>query len=297
MESLWQYSTVHNSACKVIEEQILWGQTVCRVWLPNQDAVVRVPRSALRPLSADLQPEIEAGRIAYVAAAAKVAEVLEGSTSASDGHVLLAPMESNVVPLPHQIHALSRAISGDRVRYLLADEVGLGKTIEAGLIMRELKLRGLVRRILVVAPKGLATQWVAEMQTHFNEQFQLVLGDDISTLQRLAPQFGKSADHRNSAWTMFDQVIVSLDSVKPMDKRRGWTAERVAEYNRSRFEDLITAGWDLVVVDEAHRLGGSTDQVARYKLGKGLAEAAPYVLLLSATPHQGKSDAVNIRLV
>ena len=285
--SIWQYSTVHNSACKVIEEQILWGQTVCRVWLPNQDAVVRVPRSALRPLNTDLQPEIEAGRIAYVAAAAKVAEVLEGSTSATDGHVLLAPMESNVIPLPHQIRALSRAISGDRVRYLLADEVGLGKTIEAGLVMRELKLRGLVRRILVVSPKGIATQWVAEMQTHFNEQFQLVLGDDISTLQRLAP----GADRRNSAWSMFDQVIVSLDSVKPMDKRRGWTAERVAEYNRSRFEDLITTGWDLVVVDEAHRLGGSTDQVARYKLGKGLAEAAPYLLLLSATPHQGKTDA------
>lgn len=285
--NLWQYSTIHNGACKVIEEQTLWGQTVCRVWLPNQDAVVRVPRSALRPLSAFLQPEIEAGRIAYVAAAAKVAEVLEGSTSATDGHVLLAPMESNVIPLPHQIHALSRAISGDRVRYLLADEVGLGKTIEAGLIMRELKLRGLVRRILVVSPKGIATQWVAEMQTHFNEQFQLVLGDDIGTLQRLAT----GADQRNSAWSMFDQVIVSLDSVKPMDKRRGWTAERVAEYNRSRFEDLITAGWDLVVVDEAHRLGGSTDQVARYKLGKGLAEAAPYVLLLSATPHQGKTDA------
>lgn len=286
-QSLWQYSTVHNSACKVIEEQTLWGQTVCRVWLPNQDAVVRVPRSALRPLSADLRPEIEAGRIAYVAAAAKVAEVLEGSTSATDGHVLLAPMESNVIPLPHQIHALSRAISGDRVRYLLADEVGLGKTIEAGLVMRELKLRGLVRRTLVVSPKGIATQWVAEMQTHFNEQFQLVLGDDIGTLQRLAP----GADHRSSAWSMFDQVIVSLDSVKPMDKRRGWTAERIAEYNRSRFEDLITAGWDLVIVDEAHRLGGSTDQVARYKLGKGLAEAAPYVLLLSATPHQGKTDA------
>ncbi len=287
MLDVWQYSTVHNCACKVIEEQTLWGQTVCRVWLPNQDAVVRVPRSALRPLDADLQPEIEAGRIAYVAAAAKVAEVLEGSTSASEGHVLLAPMESNVIPLPHQINALSRVISGDRVRYLMADEVGLGKTIEAGLVMRELKLRGLVRRILVVSPKGIATQWVAEMQTHFNEQFQLVLGDDIGTLQRLAP----GADHRNSAWSMFDQVIVSLDSVKPMDKRRGWTAERVAEYNRSRFEDLITAGWDLVVVDEAHRLGGSTDQVARYKLGKGLAEAAPYVLLLSATPHQGKTDA------
>ncbi|WP_303674811.1 DEAD/DEAH box helicase [Vampirovibrio chlorellavorus] len=285
--SSWHYSIIHKSACKVIDEQTLWGQTVCRIWLPNQDAVVRILSSDLRPLTIGIQPEIEAGRIAYISAAAKVAEVLEGSINATEGHVLLAPMESNVIPLPHQIHALSRAISGDRVRYLLADEVGLGKTIEAGLIMRELKLRGLVRRTLVVAPKGLATQWVAEMQTHFNEQFQLVLGDDISTLQRLAP----GASHRSSAWSMFNQVIVSLDSVKPMDKRRGWTAEQVAEYNRNRFEELITAGWDLVVVDEAHRLGGSNDQVARYKLGKGLSEAAPYLLLLSATPHQGKTDA------
>ena len=287
MSERWKYCSIHNCNCKVIDEQALWGQTICRVWLPDKDAVVRVPQSTLLPLNLEVQPEIESSRISYIAAAAKVAEVLEGSTSASEGHVLLAPMESNVIPLPHQIHALSRAISGDRVRYLLADEVGLGKTIEAGLVMRELKLRGLVRRILVVAPKGIATQWVAEMQTHFNEQFQLILGDDISTLQRFLPV----ADHPVSVWSVFDQVIVSLDSVKPMDKRRGWSEERIAEYNRSRFESLVTAGWDLVVVDEAHRLGGSTDQVARYKLGRGLAEAAPYFLLLSATPHQGKTDA------
>mgnify|MGYP001381334480 CR=1 FL=1 len=281
----WLFSTVHNCICKVIEEQTLWGQTVCRVWLPNQDAVVRVSRAALQPLGAELRPVIEAHRIAYVAAAAKVAEVLEGGTTTEHGPILLAPMESNVIPLPHQLHALSRAISGDRVRYLLADEVGLGKTIEAGLVMRELKLRGLVRRTLVVAPKGLATQWVAEMESHFNERFQLVLGEDIGAIQRLVGD-GSAV----SPWTMFDQVIVSLDSVKPLDRRRGWSASRIAEYNRSRFEDIITAGWDLVVVDEAHRLGGSTDAVARYKLGRGLAEAAPYVLLLSATPHQGKSD-------
>jgi superfamily II DNA or RNA helicase len=283
----WHYSIIHSCNCKIIEEQTLWGQTVCRVWLPNQDAVVRVPQSTLRPLNSVLSPNIEAEQIAYLASAAKVAEVLEGSSRPSGGNVLLAPMESNVIPLPHQINVLSRAISGDRVRYLLADEVGLGKTIEAGLIIRELKLRGLVRRTLVVAPKGIATQWVAEMQTHFNEHFQLVLGEDISTLQR----FTTDTDHRNSPWAMFDQVIVSQDSVKPMDKRRGWSVERLAEYNRSRFERLITAGWDLVIVDEAHRLGGSTDQVARHKLGRGLAEAAPYLLLLSATPHQGKTDA------
>ncbi|MFA5636769.1 MAG: hypothetical protein WC977_12805, partial [Anaerovoracaceae bacterium] len=129
MSEKWKYSTIHKSACKVVDEQTLWGQTVCRVWLPNQDAVVRVPQSDLQPLSNDLHPKTESHRVGYISAAAKVAEVLEGSSSASDGHVLLAPMESNVIPLPHQIHALSRAISGDRVRYLLADEVGLGKTI------------------------------------------------------------------------------------------------------------------------------------------------------------------------
>lgn len=82
---IWQYSTVHNAACKVIDEQTLWGLTVCRVWLPIQDVVVRVSRSALRPLNAALEPEVEAGRIAYVAAAAKVPEVLEGSSNTSEG--------------------------------------------------------------------------------------------------------------------------------------------------------------------------------------------------------------------
>ncbi|HOV87752.1 MAG TPA: helicase-related protein, partial [Syntrophobacteraceae bacterium] len=196
--------------------------------------------------------------------------------------VLLAPIESSVIPLPHQIRALSRAISNDRVRYLLADEVGLGKTIEAGLIMRELKLRGLVRRTLVIAPKGLVTQWVAEMRTHFGEEFRLLIPSDFSAYRRIAQE--------DNLWQSHPQVVCPMDSVKPLDGRRGWSREQVAEYNRERFEDLISAGWDLVIVDEAHRLGGSTDQVARYKLGQGLAEAAPYLLLLSATPHQGKTD-------
>ncbi len=292
----WQYSTVHDSACKVIEEQTLWEQTVCRVWLPNQDAVVRVPRSTLRSLNIDLQPEIEAWRIAYVAAAAKVAEVIEGSVSVSDGQVLLAPMESNVIPLPHQIYALSRAISGDRVRYLLADEVGLGKTIEAGLVMRELKLRGLVRRILVVVPKSLAMQWVAEMQTHFNEDFSLVNPGDLDALERLecpGQYVSGEADRKTdyNPWLRFPQAIVTLDAVKPVTRRKGWSKEKVHAYNRNRYERLVQGQWDLIVVDESHRLGGSTDQVARFKLGQGLAEAAPYLLLLSATPHQGKSDA------
>lgn len=291
----WKYSTIHKSACKVVDEQALWEQTICRVWLPNQDAVMRVPQSDPFELRAQ-NSEPGNYHILYVSAAAKVAEVLEGSCSAPNGHVLLDPMESNEIPLPHQIHALSRAISGDRVRYLLADQVGLGKTIEAGLVMRELKLRGLVRRTLVVAPKSLAMQWVAEMDTHFNESFSLVNPGDLDALERLerpGQYVTGETDHTSdyNPWIRFPQAIVTLDAVKPLTRRRGWSKEKIQAYNRNRYEMLVQGQWDLIVVDESHRMSGSTDQVAHYKLGQGLAEAAPYLLLLSATPHQGKSDA------
>ncbi len=287
----WYYSPDHGQLCQVIEAQTLWGETTCRVWLPGRDSVVRIPASRLKSLESAGAGSPDT--IAYIAAAARVADALTQD-------VLLAPIESSVIPLPHQILALSRALANDRVRYLLADEVGLGKTIEAGLILRELKLRGLVKRTLVIAPKGLVSQWVSEMRFHFGETFQLLLPEDIKTLKRIVPSSNpENADTGShdaealpaNAWQMFSQVVVPMDSVKPLDKRRGWSASQVSEYNRERFEDLISAGWDLVIVDEAHRLGGSTDQVARFKLGRGLAAAAPYFLLLSATPHQGKTDA------
>jgi len=295
-DNSWYYSPDHGQLCQVIEAQTLWGETTCRVWLPGRDSVVRIPGSRLKSLESAGTGSPD--NIAYIAAAARVADALTQD-------VLLAPIESSVIPLPHQIRALSRAIANDRVRYLLADEVGLGKTIEAGLIMRELKLRGLVKRTLVIAPKGLVSQWVSEMRFHFGETFQLVLPEDIKTLKRIAPVTGPGNGEKGisdlevlptNAWQMFSQVVVPMDSVKPLDKRRGWSAAQVSEHNRERFEDLISAGWDLVIVDEAHRLGGSTDQVARFKLGQGLAEAAPYFLMLSATPHQGKTDAFH-RLV
>jgi len=275
----WYYSPDHGQLCQVMESQTLWGETTCRVWLPTSDSVVRVQASRLSSVEDSRTGTAEG--IVYVATAARVADALTQD-------VLVAPIESSVIPLPHQIQALSRAISGDRVRYLLADEVGLGKTIEAGLILRELKLRGLVKRVLVIAPKGLVTQWVAEMRTHFNEDFRLLIPSDFSAYRRIAKE--------DNIWQSHSQVVCPMDSVKPLENRRGWSAKQVAEYNRERFEDLVSAGWDLIVVDEAHRLGGSTDQVARFKLGQGLSEAAPYFLLLSATPHQGKSDAFH-RLV
>ncbi len=269
----WCWHGRHAAPCRVVDREEIWGETAYRVWLPAKDAVVRARARDLSPLDS-IQPTVE--QILHTAAAAKLLDALEDN-------LLLAPIQSSVVPLPHQLYTLNRAMSRDRIRYLLADEVGLGKTIEAGLILRELKLRGMAKRILVVAPKGLVRQWQAEMRLHFGENFQFIEPAELSAFRQWR------SDEEN-LWRLHDQVICSLDSVKPLEGRRGWSLEQLSTYNRERFEDLISASWDLVIIDEAHRMGGSTDQVARYKLGAALAEAAPYLLLLSATPHQGKTD-------
>ncbi|MBC4000276.1 DEAD/DEAH box helicase [Morganella morganii] len=267
----WAWSQAHQQYVKVIDAAGLWGQQFYRVWLQQQDVVLKVLDTDL--YNQPVQTIITADALCYLTTAAKIANVQQEDT-------LLAPIESNVIPLPHQLKALTKAMSKKQVRYLFADEVGLGKTIEAGLVMRELKLRGLVKRILVCAPKGLVSQWVSEMQTHFNESFQLML-----------PGEQKPQNEHDNIWSRYDQVVCPIDSIKPIESRKGWSLKQLNEYNKLRFDDLLAASWDLIIIDEAHRLGGSTDQVARYKLGQGLAEAAPYLLLLSATPHQGKSDA------
>ena len=82
-----------------------------------------------------------------------------------------------------------------------------------------------------------------------------------------------------------------MDGVKPLDTRKGWDRERIEAFNRDRILGLASAGWDMIVIDEAHRVAGSSDTVARHAMARMMAEAAPYLLLLSATPHQGKTDA------
>src|SRR4051812_47782198 len=138
----WAWSVSHGEPCRVIEVESLWDAGAVRVWMPSRDAMLRLPDSALRPLDGqlDLAPE----HLTFVAAATRIADAL-----ASDA--LIAPLEGSVIPLPHQIHALSRAVSGDRIRYLLADEVGLGKTIEAGRILWGLKVCGGGKRGFFVA--------------------------------------------------------------------------------------------------------------------------------------------------
>ena len=270
----WAFSPAHGESVRILDVETLWNHTIYQVWIPKLATVERVAAESLTSARPALATGLD--RITYAVAAARIADALTQD-------VLLAPLQAGVIPLPHQLHALTRAMAGDRIRYLLADEVGLGKTIEAGLIFRELKLRGLVKRVLVVAPKGLVTQWVQEMKTHFGEEFRLLTPSEFSSWRNLTGS--------ENVWRQFDQVVCPADSIKPIERRRGWSREKLEGYNQERLGDLIDAGWDLIICDEAHRLGGSTDQVARYRLGKALADAAPYLLLLSATPHQGKTNA------
>ncbi len=280
MSSQWLYCPERKQFCFVLEVQEAWDTVSYRVWFPDDDTVLQLPEAQLVP--PERAEPLNVHELIYRATAARISEELTQD-------VCITPIESSLIPLPHQIYALTKAVSSHRVRYLLADEVGLGKTIEAGLIMKELKHRGVVHRTLVVVPRGLIMQWVSEMAFHFNEDFIPVLSGDYNVLKRISKfhrnMTEKSPSHRESRFNpfqLYDQVIVSMDSVKPpsANNEKAW----------ERFEDLISAGWDLIIIDEAHRLGGSTDTVARYRLGKALSEAAPHILLLTATPHQGKTD-------
>jgi hypothetical protein len=86
------------------------------------------------------------------------------------------------------------------------------------------------------------------MKTHFGEDFRLLIPGDFAALRRVCRE--------DNLWRAWPQVVCTLDSVKPLDARRGWTRQQVEQYNHERVEDLVSAGWDLVIVDEAHRLGG-----------------------------------------
>ena len=169
---------------------------------------------------------------------------------------------SRVDPLPHQLEAVyDHLLKLPTVRFLLADDAGAGKTIMAGLLVRELKLRGLAERVLVVCPANLAFQWQRELREKFDEKFLVLKGGDIRD------QFGVNQ------WLEQNQVITSLDLAKRTDIVSG----------------LRQVHWDLVIVDEAHRMSWSPParKTARYALGELLRDSADHVLLLTATPHKG----------
>jgi len=176
---------------------------------------------------------------------------------------------SRVDPLPHQLEAVyDYLLKLARVRFLLADDAGAGKTIMAGLLIRELELRGLAERILIVAPANLTFQWQRELKEKFNEKFLVFKGRDIRD------QFGVNQ------WLEQKRIITSLDLAKREDILPG----------------LRQVRWDLVIVDEAHRMSAADEshKSQRYKLGELLRDTSDHLLLLTATPHKG--DPVNFSL-
>lgn len=201
---------------------------------------------------------------------------------------ILAPYESSLIPLPHQILVLEKVMQGIQTRFLLADEVGMGKTIEAGLVLKEKKLRGEVNRVLLIVPKSAMLQWKSEMKNHFAENFIIYDNDMIASMSKAFSSF--EADDGMNFWRQHNQIIVSSDALKPVETRQGWSQERVDEYNKSRLEMVINADFDMVIIDEAHKMGGSTGSESRYKMAEAICNAVPNLLLLSGTPHRGKSD-------
>ena len=266
------FDTIEKANVQVLEKIEAWGYISYKVFNPATGRVYKANEEQLSSSGNTMQ--YDENYLRYVTLLSKIKNETAGG--------FLSSLASGIIPLPHQLHVLNRAMETNNIRYILADEVGLGKTIEAGMIIRELKSRGLVSRILVVCPTGLVTQWASEMQEKFHEKFQVILPSDYDTIRRLTDN--------DDVYGQSDQVISPMDSIKPIEKHAGWSEEKVEKYNEERIYSIINSGWDLIIIDEAHRVAGSSGEVARYKLGNLLAQASPYLLLLSATPHNGKTE-------
>jgi len=186
---------------------------------------------------------------------------------------LYAVNVSQVDPLPHQIEAVYHYImQNPRIRFLLADDPGAGKTIMAGLLFKELKYRGLIDRTLIVVPGHLKDQWLREMKERFQENFSVIDRNVMIT------EWGKNV------FTDRNQAIISMDFAKQDDVMLA----------------LKDSKWDLCIIDEAHKMsaykyGEKISRTQRYNLGELLSPITTYLLFLTATPHRG--DPENFRLL
>ncbi|UZQ52974.1 helicase-related protein [Trichothermofontia sichuanensis B231] len=182
---------------------------------------------------------------------------------------LLAVHTSLVEPLPHQITAVyGEMLTRQPLRFLLADDPGAGKTIMAGLLIRELLIRGDLQRCLIVCPGSLAVQWQDELSQKFHLPFEILTNDRIE------------AARTGNVLLEMPLVIARLDKLSRDERLQA---------------KLGQTEWDLVVVDEAHKLsasffGGEVRETKRYKLGKVLSRLTRHFLLMTATPHNGKEE-------
>ena len=182
---------------------------------------------------------------------------------------VLAVHTSLIEPLPHQITAVyGEMLTRQPLRYLLADDPGSGKTIMAGLLIKELAARGDVRRCLICVPGSLATQWQDELWTKFQLPFEILTRDSFD------------AAVSGNLFTEKDYAIIRLDQIARNDDLQ---------------EKLRRADWDLVIVDEAHKMSasfwsGELKMTKRYRLGQLLGSVSRHLLLMTATPHNGKEE-------
>jgi superfamily II DNA or RNA helicase len=173
---------------------------------------------------------------------------------------------ARVDPLPHQLEAVyGYFLKLPRIRFLLADDPGAGKTVMAGLLLKELKARGLVRRVLIVTPANLTFQWQRELSEKFREKFDVIRGDVLR------------ANYGQNPWQERDQVITSVSWVSIIEDAR---------------ESLLRSRWDLVIVDEAHKMSAPADdrKTYAYRLGESLSKMTDHFLLMTATPHKGDPE-------
>ena len=177
---------------------------------------------------------------------------------------------ARIDPLPHQLEAVyDYFLKLPRIRFLLADDPGAGKTIMAGLLLKELKIRGLVKRTLIVAPANLTFQWQREMKDKFREAFDVMRGEVLRT------QYGQNP------WQEHNQVVTSVSWISRVEDAK---------------ESLLRANWDLIIVDEAHKMSAYSEdkKTLAFQLGEALSQRTDHFLMMTATPHKG--DPENFRL-
>jgi SNF2 family DNA or RNA helicase len=170
---------------------------------------------------------------------------------------------ARVDPLPHQLEAVyDYFLALPRIRFLLADDPGAGKTIMAGLLLKELKVRGLVKRTLIITPASLSFQWQREMKDKFRENFEVIRSDVLR------------ANYGSNPWQEKNQVITSVSWVSRVEDAK---------------ESLLRSQWDLIIVDEAHKMSAASrdKKTLAYQLGEALSGMTDHYLLMTATPHKG----------
>jgi hypothetical protein len=179
---------------------------------------------------------------------------------------------ARVDPLPHQIEAVYEYfLRLPRIRFLLADDPGAGKTIMAGLLLKELKARGLIARTLIVTPANLVFQWQRELKDKFRETFEVIRGEKLR------------ANYGSNPWQEASQAITSVSWVSRVEDAR---------------DSLLRSQWDLIIVDEAHKMSAySTEKkTLAYQLGEALSQNTDHYLLMTATPHKGDPEQFRLFL-